>query len=224
MDQLSQRSDGRNSPTRSSRHLDAEAAAQAAQRLVDERRLSVDTEVDRLQIEKDKRARERLFEDRDLERRLNRLLQEQQNTDSLERARIRDQQEFDNELAAERANSGLGQQPGPTCSIGTRSNYSCWSSSFPYRKQQRSTTCCSAIPWTTAATCTIASTAVRVAAAKCRTAPAAVRLRQPADAGCDAVDAATDAATITANAAYAATVSATVATTVSSFATANAAI
>ena len=104
VDQLSQRSDGRNSPTRSSRHLDAEAAAQAAQRLVDERRLSVDTEVDRLQMEKDKRARERLFEDRDLERRLNRLLQEQQNTDSLERARIQDQQEFDNELAAERAN------------------------------------------------------------------------------------------------------------------------
>ena len=93
---------GRQSPTPSlsSCHVDEEAASQAAQRQHRENRLSLESEMDRLQTERERRSRDHVFEDRELERRMQRLHAELQNSDSLERARIRDQQEHDNELAA----------------------------------------------------------------------------------------------------------------------------
>ena len=66
---------GLQSPTQSlsSRHLNEEAADQATQRQIDENCLHLESEVDRLQSEREKRASDRVFEDRELERRLQRL-------------------------------------------------------------------------------------------------------------------------------------------------------
>ena len=83
----------------SSRHLDAEAAAQAAQRQIDSARDRLEAEADQLQAERERIARE----ERELERRQRRLNVEMRNADSLEQARLRDQQENDQELASHRA-------------------------------------------------------------------------------------------------------------------------
>ena len=83
-------------------HLDAEAATQAAQRQIDNSRLRLESEADRLQVERELIERERQLEQRELERRQRRLNAEMQNTNSLEQARIRDQQENDRELSSHR--------------------------------------------------------------------------------------------------------------------------
>ena len=86
-----------------SRHLDAEAAAQAAQRQIDDSRLRLESEADQLQVERERIEREHQLEQRELERRQRRLNAEMRNADSLEQARLRDQQENDQELASQRA-------------------------------------------------------------------------------------------------------------------------
>ena len=85
-----------------SRHMDAEAAAQAAQRQIDDARLRLESEADQLQVERERIERERQLEQRELERRQRRLNAELRNADSLEQARLRDQQENDRELASQR--------------------------------------------------------------------------------------------------------------------------
>ena len=85
-----------------SRHMDAEAAAQAAQRQVDEERHRLESEANQLQMDRERMEIERRYEERELERRQRRLNAEMRNADSLEQARIRDQQENDQELSSHR--------------------------------------------------------------------------------------------------------------------------